>query len=71
MDTEKPKQIPTSVREKLDKIIELAKRGQGGEKESALRLAKRMCNQLGLNFNKEMGYEFTGTTSTTNDKPTA
>ncbi len=44
----------TKDEEKLGKIIELAKRGEGGEKEIAIKLVKKMCKKLGLNYDDVM-----------------
>jgi hypothetical protein len=40
--------------EKLDKIVALAKRGEGGEKEVALRMVKEICSREGLDFDDVM-----------------
>jgi hypothetical protein len=51
--------------EKLKKIIALAKRGEGGEKENAIRIIKKICENKDLNFddvmaehNEEKSFEF-------------
>lgn len=38
----------------LIKVIEVAKRGIGGEKNSAIRLVKKECEKRGLNFDEAM-----------------
>lgn len=41
-------------KERLGKIVRLAKNGEGGEKENALRLVKKICEENGLDFNAVM-----------------
>ena len=41
-------------KEKLGKIVALAKHGIGGEKENAIRIVKRLCSQHDLNFDDVM-----------------
>ena len=41
-------------KDRLGKIVELAKRGVGGEKETAIRLVKKICSQYNLNFDDVM-----------------
>jgi hypothetical protein len=36
--------------ERLGKIVEIAKRGYGGEKENAIKIVKALCKKHGLNF---------------------
>jgi hypothetical protein len=40
--------------EKLGKIIALATRGEGGEKENAIRIVKRICKENDLNYDDVM-----------------
>lgn len=40
--------------EKLKKIVQLAKHGDGGEKESALRLVRKICAKNDLDFDEVM-----------------
>ncbi len=42
------------MQEKLDKIVQLAKRGEGGEKETARRMVKAICEREGLDFDDVM-----------------
>jgi hypothetical protein len=39
---------------RLGKIVELAKRGVGGEKAAAIKLVKRICRQRGIEFDDVM-----------------
>lgn len=39
----------------LGKIVELAKKGKGGEKETAIRMVKALCKKHGLDFEDVMG----------------
>lgn len=41
-------------KERLGKIIQLAKNGLGGEKATAIRLVKALCKKHGLNFTEVM-----------------
>lgn len=42
-------------KERLGKIVALAKHGIGGEKENAIRFVKSICKKHGLNFDEVMG----------------
>lgn len=44
-------------KERLGKLIALAKRGVGGEKQTALRMVRSLCKKLDLNFDDVMGEE--------------
>lgn len=45
------------MNEKLQKIVTLAKRGEGGEKETAIALVRKLCAQHGLSFDEVMSDE--------------
>lgn len=42
------------IDEKFGKIVNLAKRGEGGEKENAIEIVKRICAERGLDFETVM-----------------
>jgi hypothetical protein len=42
-------------KDRLGKIVALAKRGEGGEKTSAIEIVKKICAQHGLDFDVVMG----------------
>lgn len=44
-------------KERLGKLIALAKRGEGGEKDTALRMVRALCKKLDLNFDDVMAEE--------------
>lgn len=44
---------------KLLKVVALAKDGVGGEKETAIRIVKRLCNELGLDYDDVMNAQAT------------
>lgn len=41
--------------ERLGKIVQLAKKGVGGEKTNALKIVKKICQKYNLDFDKVMG----------------